>query len=130
MKTQINNIVRGNQFVAGTSYKVRAEIAKKVNEENPFTAKVAVNNHVYDMVCSYSTTGKSYWYTTFLSPSQVREILPDDIKVQDHPELVEVMFRINMDMTCEYIILRRRTERSAWKQGMTIPVQESDVTIL
>lgn len=130
MKTQINGLVRGNGESVGTSYKVRAEVAKKVNEENKFTMEVKVKNHVYEMVCSYSTSGKSYWYTTELSSEQVKEILPNDIKAQNHPELVNVIFRINMDMTCEYVVMRRRTEKSTWKQGITINVPESDVTIL
>jgi hypothetical protein len=130
MKTQINNLVRGNQFVSGTSYKVRAEVAKKVNEENPLTMKVKVRNHAYDMMCYYCSSGKSYIYETTLSPEQVKDILPNDIKALDHPDLVEVLFIIHGDMTCEYQTFRRRTERSAWKQGITINVPESDVTIL
>ena len=130
MKTQINGLVRGNGESVGTSYKVRAEVAKKVNEENPLTMKVKVRNHVYDTVCSYSSTGKNYIYSAPLSPAQVKDILPNDIKALDHPELVEVLFIIQGDMTCEYQTFRRRTVRCNWKHGQTIIVHEKDVTIL
>jgi hypothetical protein len=130
MKTQISSLVKGNQFVAGTSYKVRENISKMVNKENPYTIKVKVKDHIYDMTCYYCSSGKSYIYETTLSPEQVKDILPNDIKALQHPELVNVIFVIQMDMTCEYQTFRRRTERSAWKQGITINVPESDVTIL
>jgi hypothetical protein len=130
MKTQITTLHRGSKLAVGTSYKVRENISKMVNKENPYTMKVKVKDHIYDMTCSYSTTGKSYFYTANLSSEQVKDILPNDIKALQHPELVNVEFVMNMDMTCEYQTFRRRTVRSAWKQGQTIIVPESDVTIL
>ena len=131
MKTQIKELHRGSADIIGTPHALRNEVARKVNVENPLTMEVKVNENKLNLTCKYSQSGKNFEYISDqLTIEQVKKIIPGDLRAINHPELVFAYFRINGDMTCEYVILRRRTERCVWKHGQTIVIPESDVTIL
>lgn len=133
MKTQINNLQRGHgRFgVVGTSYEVRSQIAAQVKSENPEGMTVQVGSHIYHLHYIESQSGKSFCYTTDDLPiDDVRQIVPFDGKAIANPELVRVCFRINQDMTCEYVTSRRVKTTRQWKSGQTIEVAEKNVLIL
>jgi hypothetical protein len=93
--------------------------------------EVKVNGKTIHLTCNYSKSRKSFDYSSAQLPTeQIREIIPGDKKALEHPELVWVYFHVNGDMTCEYVILRRRTERCVWRYCSTIPVDEEKVEIL
>lgn len=131
MKTQIKELHRGSADIIGTPHALRNEVARKVNVENPLTMEVKVNENKLNLTCKYSQSGKNFEYISDqLTIEQVKEVIPGDTRAINHPWLVCAYFRINGDMTCEYVLLRRRTDRCVWKQGQTIIIPESDVTIL
>lgn len=131
MKTQIKELHRGSADIIGTPHALREEVARKVNGENPLTMEVKVSGHKLHLTCNYSQSGKNFDYSSDqLSTEQVKKIIPDDTRAINHPELVWAYFHVNGDMTCEYVILRRRTERCVWRYSSTIPVEEKEVEIL
>ena len=62
MKTQINNLVKGNQFQAGTNSVERNLVASKVISENPESMKIVIRGHVINLDAKYSISGKSVQY--------------------------------------------------------------------
>ena len=133
MKTQINTLQRGhgNKGIIGTSFEIRREVAQAVKAENPNTMRVVVNGIEMELTYAESTTGKSFWYESKALPVDiVKLIVPGDAKAINHPELVSYHFRINGDMTCEYVCSRRCSEQARWKPGQLIEVAEANVTII
>ena len=131
MKTQITSLKRGNRMEVGSSYNERMAIAEKVMAENPNGMTVKVHDMVLHLHPVTSHSGNIVAYNSEqLTSEQVAKVLPFDIKAIEHPELVKVCFRLSEEMKCEWTTSRRTRETQEWKAGQTIPVSESDVTIL
>lgn len=62
MKTQIANLVNGNQLQVGTNHAERAAVADKVLSENPSTMTICIRGQVIDLTRSQSLSGKSVCY--------------------------------------------------------------------
>jgi hypothetical protein len=62
MKTQINNLVKGNQFQAGTNSVERNVVASRVISENPKSMEVIIRGHVVKLEAKYSLSRKSVQY--------------------------------------------------------------------
>jgi len=64
MKTQINNLVKGNHRLGidGTNSEIRNEIAAKVISENHEKMKVLLNNETVELTANWSASRKSVSY--------------------------------------------------------------------
>lgn len=132
-KTQINSLQRGHGRlgIAGTNYETRFEISERVHRENPEEINLLYKGNLYTLHIGYSVSGKTFWYTSEQLPTErVREIVPFDRKAIEHPELVSINMRLNMDMTIEFTTSRRTRVTRQWKPGQTIEIAERDITIL
>ena len=132
MKTQINTLKRGHgNMVIGSNHEERLRIGEKVKAENGNTLRILENGIEYTLNYSESTSGKTWWYESDKLPVEiVKTIIPFDSKAINDPANVDVTFRVNMDMTCEFHTHRRRHEGAQWRAGQTIEVEEANVTIL
>ena len=131
MKTQITSLKRGSRMEVGSSYAERMAIAEKVIAENPYGMTVKVHDMVLYLHSITNRSGKVLAYESMqLTSEQVAMVLPFDTKAIEHPELVKVCFRISEEMKCEWSTSRRVRITQEWKAGQTIPVCESDVTIM
>ena len=63
MKTQINNLVRGNQFRAGTNYSTRIDLVQKVSAENPEFLIVKLRGKEFTLKANWSVSRKSVSYS-------------------------------------------------------------------
>lgn len=70
MKTQINNLVKGNQFVPGTKHEVRMQVGQQVLTENGSTLRISWNGVEILLQYSQSHSGKSWWYTGIILPKE------------------------------------------------------------
>jgi hypothetical protein len=62
MKTQINNLVKGNQFQAGTNSVERNLVASKVISENPESMEITIRGFKIKLIAHYSISRKSVQY--------------------------------------------------------------------
>ena len=64
MKTQINNLVKGNHRLGidGTNSEIRNEIAAKVISENPEKMTVLLNGETVELTANWSASRKSVSY--------------------------------------------------------------------
>lgn len=135
MKTQINILQRGNtqQGIYGTNREVRMETARKVERENPDGMTIEVGGRRFNLSVVRSQSGNLTDYISEELPREVlEELLPNDGKLarENGTDLVSGHLRINGDMTCEYLIYRRRSPMAQWKYSRSIILNERQVTIL
>lgn len=135
MKTQINTLQRGNtqQGIFGTNKEVRMEIARKVEQENSNGITIEVGGRRFNLSAVRSQSGNLTAYISEELPREVlEELLPNDGKLarENGTDLVSGHILINDDMTCEYLIYRRRSPMAQWKFSRSIILNERQVTIL
>lgn len=135
MKTQINTLVKGNtqKGIYGTKREIRTAIANKVEQENPNGMTIEVGGRILELSVVHSQSGKTTNYVSEdLSREVLEELLPNDGKLarENGTELVSGRLRINGDMTCEYLIFRRRSPMAQWKYTRSIALPERQITIL
>lgn len=102
MKTQINNLVKGNQFVSGTNHEVRMQVGQQVLAENGSSITITWMGVEITMQYFQSLSGKSWWYTGILSNEQAEKLnLPkvasnateEFYSVQLDPKMFFTLFR-------------------------------------
>jgi hypothetical protein len=125
MKTQINDIKRGNQFVSGTSYRIRYERAKTVLSENGDTLKLTYNG------VEITLELYKWWYGGVnLTDEQIKALFPDDTKYNHEPELVSYYFCLSSDCTATITRYRRKSIQATWKPGYEYRLDNNDIVIL
>jgi hypothetical protein len=99
MKTQINNLVKGNQFQAGTNSVERNLVASKVISENPESMKIVIRGHVINLDAKYSISGKSVQYIAEI-PTQLYNSFNGEFGLpKSNPKAFLI---INGDMTANF----------------------------
>lgn len=120
MKTQINNIVKGNALTAGTKHEVRMAIAEKVFAENPDTLTMSYNLDGEEMNFTLnhrqSLSGKTQWYFGDMTVEQAcRFVECEGAKKMLMNGKYEANVVIENDMTVVLCIYKRRGDGS-WKE--------------
>lgn len=128
MKTQINNLVNGSQFVAGTNNETRAAIAAQVLAENGDTLRILVGGQELELMKKESTTGNTWWYKCNITDEQALAIFNINMnmyKYEHHATLT-----ISMDMRVYVSIFAHKTAGSQWKHRGDYYIANNLVTIL
>lgn len=120
MKTQINNIVKGNALTAGTNYDIRKEIADKVFAENPKTLTLSYNldgeELRFELNRYSSLSGKTQWYFGDVTAEQAcRFVSNEDARkrLQSGAYEANIILEASL-MLAKLCIYRRRCGR--WEQ--------------
>lgn len=136
MKTQINNIVKGNALTAGTNYDIRYEIADKVFAENPKTLTLNYNLDGEELRfeldrCS-SLSGKTQWYIGDVTAEQACRFVEWEGAKQ---RLIDGRYRAHILIDSSMIVtlwIGKRRGDGSWKevgyQGRAM--ENKNVTIL
>lgn len=136
MKTQINNIIRGNVFTAGTNREVRMAVADKVFSENPKTLTLSYNLDGEEMIFTLyhrkSLSGKTQWYFGDVTPEQAcRFVEWEGAKQRLMNGKYEANVLIESDMTIALCIFKQRGDGSWREVGYKGRAMENkNVTIL
>ena len=79
MKTQINTLVKGDhrEKISGTSKETRAEVARKVGEENPEKLTIEINGETVELTANWSLSRKSVCYCGYISIDTYRHFVGD-----------------------------------------------------
>lgn len=143
MKTQISSLINGRANVVrdiscekyagvdelvGSSTEERAEITRKVIEENPDGMDIEVKGVRLHLDRYASCSGKTVWYKANLTREQYIAIAGNDFP--DKRLEWCAYFDIDMSMIPRVTRFSRRNERSVWKEKMSIVLDEAFVTIL
>lgn len=130
MKTQINDIKRGSQFVAGTPYTIREAKLKAILAENGDTLNITYKGIAITLE-RYTWHGGKIWVGgAELTPNQIRALFPDDIKYIKEPQMVSYRINLNEDCTATIIRYRRRGMNGKWKEGYHYHLNNEDIIIL
>lgn len=130
MKTQINDIKRGNQFVSGTAYRIRYERAKTILAENGDTLNITYKGIAITLERYTWRGGKTWVGGRELTPNQIRALFPDDMKYLQEPQMVSYRINLNEDCTAEIIRYRRRSMNGKWKEGYHYQLDNAHIVIL
>ena len=132
MKTQINDMVQGSQFVAGTNQEIRNARGEQVRLENgdSITLRFTTDRGVLDVPFTLhtSTTGKSWYYVSGAITDEQAAILGYDMSIYKY--LHEVSFILYSDMRCEAQFSARKTENHQWKFRGSDMINNNIITIL
>lgn len=143
MKTQISSLINGRANVVrdiscekyagvdelvGSSTEERAEITRKVIEENPDGMDIEVKGVRLHLDRYASCSGKTVWYKANLTREQYISIAGNDFP--DNRLQWYAAIDIAMDMRVSVMRFSRRNERATWRQKQSIILDESFVKIL
>ncbi len=149
MKTQISNLINGARNVirdeahekykyakqatshvgyAGANDNERQEIGACVYAENGDTLHVNVRGVELTLQIHKSMSGKSWYWSAYLTDEQYQQICPTPIGVGDNLHFYEL--GVNSDCRVYIQIFNRRNERQIWREGYTHNIDEAFVTIL
>lgn len=130
MKTQIHDIKRGNQHVAGTSYAIRYERAEQILAENGDTLKLTYKGEEFNLERFTTESGHTWYGGVNLTHEQILALFPDDTKHSQDPELVSYYFCLSSDCTARITRFRRKSVQATWKQGYEYRLENEDIVIL
>ena len=132
MKTQINDLVQGSQFVAGTNQSIRDARGEQVLKENgdTITLRFTTVRGSFDVTLNrwVSTTGKTWYYTSSAISDADAAILGYDMSVYKY--LHEASLILYSDMRCEIQFAARKTENHQWKFRGSSKLNNSTIAIL
>lgn len=132
MKTQINDLVQGSQFVADTNQSIRDARGERVLKENgdTITLRFTTVRGSFDVTLNrwVSTTGKTWYYTSSAISDADAAILGYDMSVYKY--LHEASLILYSDMRCEIQFAARKTENHQWKFRGSSKLNNSTITIL
>lgn len=132
MKTQINDLVQGSQFVAGTNQSIRDARGEQVLKENgdTITLRFTTVRGSFDVTLNrqVSTTGKTWYYTSSVITDAEAAILGYDMSIYKY--LHEASLILYSDMRCEIQFAARKTENHQWKFRGSSKLDNSTITIL
>lgn len=132
MKTQINDLVQGSQFVAGTNQSIRDARGEQVLKENgdTITLRFTTVRGSFDVTLNrqVSTTGKTWYYTSSAITDAEAAILGYDMSIYKY--LHEASLILYSDMRCEIQFAARKTENHQWKFRGSSNLDNSTITIL
>ena len=130
MKTQINDIKRGNQYVSGTSYAIREERGKAIIAENGDTMNITYKGVEIELKRNTSKSSKTTWYYTDLTNTQISALFPDDAMHNQNPTLVSYLFVITDECHATITRYRRKSLDATWKAGYEYRLNNNDIVIL
>lgn len=128
MKTQINNLVKGNQFVSGTNHEVRKQVGQQVLAENGSTLRVSWMGVEISLQYSQSCSGKSWRYTGI--------ILPKEAELLNLPKVAskatEEFYSVQLDSSMFFTLFRhaRRGNSPVCKMREMTELSTENVIIL
>lgn len=102
MKTQINNLVKGNQFVSGTNHEVRMQVGQQVRAENGSILIISWNGVKIPLQYFQTESGKSWSYRG--------RILPEEAKLLNLPKIAskatEEFYSVELDSSMFFTLYR------------------------
>lgn len=132
MKTQINDLVQGTQFVVGTDQAIRNARGEQVLNENGenITLRFTTDRGSVDVELRrhVSTTGKTWYYTSQAISDADALILGFDMSIYTY--LHEASLILYSDMRCEIQMSARKTENHQWRFRGSHKIDNSIITIL
>lgn len=132
MKTQINDLVQGTQFVVGTNQAIRNARGEQVLNENGenITLRFTTDRGSVDVELrrQVSTTGKTWYYTSQAISDADALILGYDMSIYVY--LHKASLILYSDMRCEIHMSARKTENHEWKFRGYHKIDNSIITIL
>lgn len=118
MKTQINDLVQGSQFVAGTPQEIKAERFKKVVAENPDCLRIEIKGVEIKLRINVTLSGKTIGYIKDLSLEEAinLRLYPDE---PEFKERYGKKYIITLSVDSHAIVwttaFGRKNERCQWR---------------